>query len=114
MKIAIASNNGKATAHFGHCEGFACFEITDKTVNKQEWLPNPGHQPGFLPKFLKEKGVNFIITGGMGKSAIDLFTEFGITAITGASGSVDSILNAFLNDQLVKTVTPCEEHQHGC
>lgn len=114
MKIAVAENNGFATAHFGHCQGFACFIIDEKKIVNQEWIVNPGHQPGFLPRFLNEKGVNCIISGGMGKSAIDLFTQYNITVITGVNGSVESIINAFINDELTITGIPCEEHQHGC
>ncbi len=53
MKIAVASDNGMVTAHFGHCEGFEIFEIKDNKILKNETIGNPGHRPGFLPNFFK-------------------------------------------------------------
>lgn len=59
-----------------------------KTIRLKErsFIPNPGHRPGFLPIFLHEKGLNVIISGGMGGGAVDIFNEKGIEVITGASG----------------------------
>ncbi|MDD4212800.1 MAG: NifB/NifX family molybdenum-iron cluster-binding protein [Bacilli bacterium] len=114
MKIAIASSQGQATSHFGYCEGFVCLTIENKEILNREWIENPGHQPGFLPKFLNEKGINCVICGGMGKSAIDLFTQYHIQVITGVTGTIDSIISDFMNEKLIITKTPCVEHQHGC
>ena len=40
MKIAVASDNGMVTAHFGHCEGFEIFEIKDNKIIKNETIGN--------------------------------------------------------------------------
>ena len=69
IKIAVASENQKVTEHFGHCINFNIFESENKQIVKSESIPNPGHKPGFLPNFLNEKGVNVIISGGMGGGA---------------------------------------------
>jgi predicted Fe-Mo cluster-binding NifX family protein len=34
----------------------------------------PEHQPGLLPLWLKERGVNVVIAGGIGSRAMDLLT----------------------------------------
>ena len=75
MKIAVASDNGMITEHFGHCEGFMIFDVENNQIVKSEMIDNPGHRPGFLPNFLNDMGVNVIISGGMGGGAIDIFNK---------------------------------------
>ena len=66
MKIAI-TNDGKVIVaqHFGHCPLFTVAEINDNKLLSKEDIKNPGHQPGFLPKFLHEQEVNMVIVGSM-------------------------------------------------
>jgi predicted Fe-Mo cluster-binding NifX family protein len=66
MKIAVASERKFVSGHFGHCEGFTVYEVDENKVLKKDFIQNPGHRPGFLPDYLKELGVNVIISGGMG------------------------------------------------
>lgn len=76
LKIAVASDHGIVTQHFGHCQEFVVFEAKNNQITKTETLPNPpGHKPGFLPNFLAEQGVNVIISGGMGGAAVAIFNE---------------------------------------
>ncbi len=85
MKIAMPVTNGKLSLHFGHCEQFAVVDIgADKRINKTEMLTPPAHEPGVLPKWLSEMGVNLIIAGGMGQRAQQLFVQNGINVMTGA------------------------------
>ena len=53
MRIAVASENGKVSEHFGHCKDFVIFDTENGQVNKSEAIPNPGHKPGFLPSSSK-------------------------------------------------------------
>jgi predicted Fe-Mo cluster-binding NifX family protein len=75
MKIAVASENGMVTEHFGHCEEFVTFDTENNQILKSETIDNPGHRPGFLPNFLADRGVNVIISGGMGGGAVEIFNE---------------------------------------
>ncbi len=56
MKIAVAADNNQVAQHFGHCEGFAVFTAEGGAVTGEEFIPNPGHRPGFLPHLLHELG----------------------------------------------------------
>jgi len=112
MKIAVASENGMVTGHFGHCESFNIFDTENNQIVKSESIPNPGHKPGFLPNFLNDKGVNVIISGGMGGGAIDIFNEKGIEVITGASGNAKAAAEMYLQGKLKSTGSVCHEHQH--
>lgn len=111
-KIAVASDNGKVTGHFGHCEAFIVFHADDKKIVKVETITSPGHRPGFLPLFLAEQGIDVIISGGMGGGAVDLFNEKNIEVIIGAQGTAQEAAEAYLTGSLVSTGSVCREHQH--
>ncbi|NLW49105.1 MAG: dinitrogenase iron-molybdenum cofactor [Firmicutes bacterium] len=112
MKIAVASDMGMVTEHFGHCEGFMIFDTENKQILKSETIANPGHRPGFLPNFLNDMGVKVIISGGMGGGAIDIFNEKNIEVIVGARGNAKAAVEAYLQGSLKSTGSVCHEHQH--
>lgn len=112
IKIAVASENGMVTEHFGHCKNFNIYEIEDMQILKSESVPNPGHKPGFLPNYLNDMGVNVIISGGMGQGAIDIFKEKNIEVIVGVNGSAKLAVEKYINDSLQSTNSVCHEHLH--
>ena len=100
MRIAISTDEGNVSAHFGRCPSFTIVDIENGKVTGKEVVSNPGHQPGFIPQFLHEKGVNCIIAGGMGMRASGFFTELGIQAVLGVSGQVDEVIEKLLKGTL--------------
>lgn len=112
MKIAIATEGKSVSQHFGHCEGYTIYEVKDDKVINNKFVLNPGHRPGFLPVFLKEKEVNVIISGGMGASAQQLFNDNKIKVVVGASGNCDDVIQSYLSGELRSTGSICEEHAH--
>lgn len=112
MKIAVASEDKKVTGHFGYCKNFNIFEVDNNKIINKESIANPGHKPGFLPNFLNDLGVNIIISGGMGGSAISIFNEKGIDVITGAEGDAEEVVNNYIKGELESTGSVCNEHKH--
>lgn len=112
MKIAIASNNNICSQHFGHCQGFKVYEIEDNEIKKEYFLDSPGHQPGVLPKFLNDKGINIIVAGGMGSTAQKLFIDNNIQVIVGVSGKVDEIINKYLSNDLKSDGSVCDHSEN--
>ncbi|PQQ65341.1 NifB/NifX family molybdenum-iron cluster-binding protein [Acetivibrio saccincola] len=112
MKIAVASEGKFVSAHFGHCEGFTVYDVDESKGLKKDFIQNPGHRPGFLPNFLKESGVNVVISGGMGETAQQLFAQNNIDVIVGAEGSCDDVVQQYLKGELKSTGSICREHQH--
>jgi len=111
MKIAIPVAGGKLCMHFGHCEQFVVFNIdqANKKIEGQEALTPPAHEPGVLPKWLSERGVNMVIAGGMGSRAVGLFQERNVDVITGApAGSPESVVESFLNGTLITGTNTCD------
>ena len=86
MKIAVPTAEGKLNLHFGHCKAFSLIDIDvdTKQIVKEEEIPAPRHEPGVLPRFLGDLGVNVIIAGGMGMSAQNLFAAQNIAVVIGA------------------------------
>ena len=112
IKIAVASDNGMVTEHFGHCEWFIIFDTENIKIIKSETIANPGHRPGFLPNFLADRGVNVIISGGMGGGAVNIFNERNIEVIVGARGDAKKAVEAYLQGSLKSTGSVCHEHEH--
>jgi len=86
MRIAIPVADGVLSLHFGHCRTMALLDVDPATqaVLRREDAETPPHQPGLLPRWLQEKGVQTVIAGGMGVRARTLFEELGIRVIVGA------------------------------
>lgn len=100
MRIAISTDSGEVSEHFGRCPEFTIIEIKDNKIVNKKIVPNPGHETGFIPKFLHDKGVECIITGGMGFRAVGFFEEFGIKTIMGVSGKVDDVIDRLVKGKL--------------
>ncbi|MGB2660933.1 MAG: NifB/NifX family molybdenum-iron cluster-binding protein [Candidatus Omnitrophota bacterium] len=100
MRIAISTDGGNVSAHFGRCPSFTIVDIENGKVISKEEIVNPGHHPGFLPQFLHDKGVNCIVAGGMGQRAVQLFSEQGIERIVGVSGRIDAVVEKIASGTL--------------
>jgi predicted Fe-Mo cluster-binding NifX family protein len=100
MKISVSTDNGVVSEHFGRCPEFTIVDVEDGKIKSKSTVPNPGHEPGFLPKFLHDQGVSYIVAGGMGQRAQMLFAEQGIKTIVGVTGSVDSTVKELLAGSL--------------
>ena len=114
MRIAVASEKEAVANHFGRCETFMVFDTENEQIVKTEAVPNPGHRPGFLPRFLHDLGVQTIISGGMGGSAVELFNGNNIEVIVGVKGRAEQAVQDYLAGNLKTTGSVCHEHKfHG-
>ena len=111
-RIAVASDGGMVTPHFGFCESFLLFDAEDGKIVKSEKLANPGHKSGFLPNFLADHGVNVIISGGMGEGAVDIFAERNVEVVIGATGDAKAAAEGYLAGTLKTSGSVCHEHTH--
>lgn len=110
MLIAIPSENNQVCPHFGHCEEFALYDTRSKSL---KFIPSPGHQPGFLPGFIKSQGAELVIAGGMGGRAQELFAAQGIQLLVGASGPINEVIDAYEKGALKSSGAVCSEHAHA-
>jgi predicted Fe-Mo cluster-binding NifX family protein len=111
MRYAIPISGGVVSLHFGHCEHFALIDVDEdsKEIIRKELVPSPGHQPGLLPEWLAEKGVSFVIAGGMGSRAQSLFQKNRIGVIIGALESdPEKAVLSYLNGLLTTGDNICD------
>ncbi len=111
LVIAIPVAGGQLCMHFGHCEQFALLDVdtASKEILNSRQLAPPVHQPGVLPRWLHEQGVNLIIAGGMGRRAQNIFAEQDIRVIVGVpAGSPESVVRAYLDDKLQSGENLCD------
>jgi predicted Fe-Mo cluster-binding NifX family protein len=108
MRIAISTDGEHVSQHFGRCPYFTIIELEEEEIKSKEIVNNPGHHPGFIPKFLHEKGIDCIITGGMGKRAMGLFKEYGIETVVGVTGTVKETLKKLKNGSLEGKESLCK------
>ncbi|MBK1617605.1 dinitrogenase iron-molybdenum cofactor biosynthesis protein [Lamprobacter modestohalophilus] len=121
MKIAITAETdagleSPVAQHFGHAPYFVLAEVENGAVTTTQVITNPfaeSHEPGQIPAFIHEQGAEVMISGGMGGRAIAFFEQAGVKTATGAAGSVNQALQAYLNEGL-QGAAPCAESvAHG-
>ena len=116
MKIAIPVENGRLHGHFGGCRQFAVVEVNPETrvILHSRSLPAPEHQPGLFPRWLREQGVQVVIADGIGRRALGLFAEHGISVRAGQpAATVEELVHAFLAGQLTGAPQGCAHHEEG-
>jgi len=122
MRIAVSAddNNGLdsvVSPHFGRCPYYILVDLEGQEVRQVNTVENPyygQHQPGQVPGLIHSQGANVMLTGGMGRRAIAFFQQYGIQAVTGASGTVRHALEQYLGGGL-QGAAPCREsieHSH--
>jgi predicted Fe-Mo cluster-binding NifX family protein len=121
-RIAVSADDragldSVVSPHFGRCPYFVLVDVEGCEVQEVDVVANPyytRHQPGQVPTFIGEQDVDVMLTGGMGRRAIGFFEEYGIQAVTGASGTVRHSLERYLGGAL-QDAKPCREsleHAH--
>jgi predicted Fe-Mo cluster-binding NifX family protein len=109
MTIAIPLSEGRLSSHFGHCEQFALFQVEDQLVKNRKDLDPPQHEPGLLPRWLKEQGVDLVIAGGMGRRAQEIFRAAGVETICGADQqSPEEVVERYLGGRLEAGDNTCD------
>ena len=95
-------------------ERVRCGALLDVDTAKRQMLNSgqldpPVHQPGVLPRWLHEQGVNLVVAGGMGRRAQDIFAEQGIEVIVGApAGRPEQIVRSYLDGTLQPGENVCD------
>ncbi len=109
IKIAIPTDNGVLSSHFGHCPQFAIVDINENSVSAINELTSPPHQPGLLPKWLAEHGVTHVIAAGIGQKAISLFNQQNIEVSVGAEiKGPQELAEDFINKTLTTGSNACD------
>jgi predicted Fe-Mo cluster-binding NifX family protein len=112
MKIAVPSRNGEVDSHFGHCEYFTVFSLSERQISAEETLSPP---PGCgcksnIADSLAERGVRLMLAGNMGQGAVNKLAAAGITVIRGCSGPVRQAVEDYAAGKLTDAPVVCSDH----
>ena len=100
MKIAVTYENGQVFQHFGHTERFKIYEVEDGAVTASQVVDTAGSGHGALAGFLRERGVQTLICGGIGGGARTALAQAEIQLYPGVSGAADQAVADLLAGRL--------------
>lgn len=113
--IAVTTDeNGDVFQHFGHCEKFTLFTMSDGILMAQTELKTDGNGHEALAGLLADKGVKVLICGGIGMGAMQALMESGILVVSGISGDIKVAVAGYLDGSLgTSTEANCSAHEEG-
>lgn len=112
MKIAVTYENGQVFQHFGHCESFKLYEVSERKVTSATVVSAEGSGHGALAGFLKKQNVDTLICGGIGGGARTALAQAGIELYPGVVGDADQSVDALLHNSLVYHPDTVCSHRH--
>jgi len=116
-KIAIpVTQNNQIDEHFGHCDFFNVYTISD--TNEVSGVTTIQSEQGCgcksnIAQTLSSQGVSLMLAGGMGEGAINVLSSWGISVIRGCSGNAADSMNDYLAGNLQDSGPSCHHHADG-
>ena len=123
MLLAVPSNNpggleAGRSDHFGHCDVFTLVKIEDNAITDVTLATNQEHGAGgcMVPvQFLKDRGVDAIVVGGIGARPMQGFQEVGIVvyyADRNTAKSVQDVVDGMIAGQfpVIRADQACQGH----
>jgi len=117
MKIAVPTDGDKGLGeqvgeHFGRV---LTYTLIDDETGVVEVISNASHHmggQGYPPEMLAGVGVEILLCRGLGRRAIQMFSEKGIQVYCEASGTVKDALEQWKNGSLTPATedTACSQH----
>jgi len=115
MKIAVPiKRNNQIDDHFGHCEFYSIFTISDENeIANIETIPSvqgcgcKSNIAGTLAK----NGVKVMLAGGIGGGAINVLNSAGIEVIRGCSGDASTVIKSFIGGHINDSGESCHQHE---
>lgn len=107
MKIAIVSQQGMVSSHFGKSDAIICFNEHGKQLKKIEKIK---HEHEGIPHLIIDEGVDVVICEQLGQKAKTRFDALNIKVVTGAKGKVLDVIDLYINNQLKVKDNICKGH----
>ena len=116
MKIAVpVTNDNQVDSHFGHCEFFRIFTVSEnneikdvKTINSEEGCGCKSN----IANTLAENGVTVMLAGGIGGGAINVLGNAGIEVVRGCSGNSEELVKQYIAGLVLDSGESCQQHEH--
>lgn len=126
MKRIATPINGQnqIDGHFGHCEYYAVYSISEEEHNIIDVQIIKAEQgcgcKSNIASVLSDLGVTVMLAGGIGAGAINVLNMHGIEVIRGCEGEAGEAVKQYLQGQVKDSGTSCQQHEqhhqqgHSC
>lgn len=119
MKIAVPTRNNVVDDHFGHCEYYTIFTVSDDQkiiCTEIQASPEGCGCKSNIADIFEQKGVDLMLAGNMGEGAKHVLEQHHIRVIRGCHGPVEALIHDWLEGKITDSGTSCnhsDEH-HEC
>ena len=114
MKIAIPTKqNNQIDEHFGHCEFYTIFTISDNNEVQSESILQSPQGCGCKSNIaydLAEMNVKIMLSGGIGNGAVNKLASQGIQVIRNCKGDVRQLVADYLAGKIQDGGANCAAH----
>ncbi len=114
MKIAVPTKEGnQIDNHFGHCEFYTIFAISDSNEIIAETILESPQGCGCKSNIaydLAAMDVKVMLAGGIGDGAINKLSSQNIQVIRNCKGDVHDLVISYLKDELKDGGASCAAH----
>ena len=115
MKIAVpVTSNNQIDSHFGHCEFYNVFTISEnkeivqvQTLKSEQGCGCKSNIAGILA----QNGVTVMLAGGIGGGAINVLHSAGIQVVRGCSGKPDEVVKEYIGGFITDSGVSCKQHE---
>ncbi len=114
IAVPITKNN-KIDDHFGHCEYYGIYSISDtneivdvQTIKSEQGCGCKSN----IANRLSESGVTIMLAGGIGAGAIKILSNLRIRVIRGCSGNATDVVNNYIAGKIIDSGESCLQHEH--
>jgi len=124
MKIAVpVTSENQIDSHFGHCESYGVFTITEKNEIadiRRVQSPQGCGCKSDIASVLASDGVTVMLAGGIGGGAINVLNNSGIEVVRGCSGDAAEVVKLYLSGLVEDSGSSCHQHEvhnqegHAC
>jgi len=112
-KIAIPTRDAVVDDHFGHCDYYTVFTVSDdNAIVSSERLDSPqgcGCKSN-IASVMQEMGITLMLAGNMGMGAYNKLTSHGISVIRGCHGPMEQVLKDYLDGKIEDSLESCSHH----
>jgi len=112
-RVVVALDGVDVSRHFGRSPEYAVYDISGAMIAARIIIPNPGHEPDFLPQYFGSMDVDCVITGGISRRACQWFESKKIHVIVGISGRAETAVASLVAGTLSAGENLCERPAEG-
>jgi len=112
VRIAVTFLAGQVFGHFGKTKKFAFFDVEGRKVVANQLVAVGGESCTALADFLKSRGVNVVICGGISADESNALSRQGIEFVANVQGNVRHAVEEYLMGTLRDNPVKYSGHYH--